>query len=345
MTDLVQPHDKLFKALMSNPETAGALLREHLPQEIVALLACDHPELVKGSFISPELRPYFSDMIFKAKTLSLKDLYFYLLVEHKSFHDRKVAWQLDRGRHRFMEQKEKENPDWLTLPAIIPFVLYHGAQEWTIPTDFLSLVDCDEALRPWLTNFTYALVNIGTIPDDQLSTHARLKAGLLALKYGTRDAQSQMEALDSITRALMEAPELLIPVMIYLLTTFDSLDQNSVQDIVVQVSPQEAPMMQSIYARELIAQYKDTWIQEGLLAGILEGKQEGMLIGKQEGKQEGMLEGMLEGKAEMLLQLLQERFGVIPKSIQEQVTNAGLDDLKAWTSRLFKAESLPAIFQ
>ncbi|NGZ07212.1 MAG: Rpn family recombination-promoting nuclease/putative transposase, partial [Magnetococcales bacterium] len=45
MTDLAQPHDRLFKALVSHPETAGALLREYLPKEIVELLAPDDPEL------------------------------------------------------------------------------------------------------------------------------------------------------------------------------------------------------------------------------------------------------------------------------------------------------------
>ncbi|MBF0626192.1 MAG: Rpn family recombination-promoting nuclease/putative transposase [Magnetococcales bacterium] len=49
MLDLAQPHDRLFKALLSHPETAGALLREHLPPAIVALLANEPPEPVEGT--------------------------------------------------------------------------------------------------------------------------------------------------------------------------------------------------------------------------------------------------------------------------------------------------------
>ncbi|MBF0141564.1 MAG: Rpn family recombination-promoting nuclease/putative transposase [Magnetococcales bacterium] len=50
MSDLTQPHDRLFKALMSHPETAGALLSEYLPEEISALLAPLPPQFVEGSF-------------------------------------------------------------------------------------------------------------------------------------------------------------------------------------------------------------------------------------------------------------------------------------------------------
>ncbi|MBF0615054.1 MAG: Rpn family recombination-promoting nuclease/putative transposase, partial [Magnetococcales bacterium] len=84
MTDLSQPHDRLFKALVSHPETAGALLREYLPKEIVELLAPDDPELMPGSFVSQELQPYYSDRLFRAKTTSGKALCFYTLMEHKS---------------------------------------------------------------------------------------------------------------------------------------------------------------------------------------------------------------------------------------------------------------------
>ncbi|MBF0439535.1 MAG: Rpn family recombination-promoting nuclease/putative transposase, partial [Magnetococcales bacterium] len=70
---------------MSNPETAGALLREYLPKEIVALLSPEYPELIPGSFVSQELRPYYSDRLFRTKTLSGKSLFFYTLMEHKSY--------------------------------------------------------------------------------------------------------------------------------------------------------------------------------------------------------------------------------------------------------------------
>ena len=49
------PHDALFRALVSSPDRAGALLTEYLPQEIAELLDPDTtPEAVEGSFVDAD---------------------------------------------------------------------------------------------------------------------------------------------------------------------------------------------------------------------------------------------------------------------------------------------------
>ncbi len=301
---------------MSNLETAGALLREYLPKEIVALLAPGNPEPVPDTFVSQELQPYYSDKLFRSKTLSGKDLFFYTLMEHKSYPDRKVGWQLFLGCSRFMEQYEQENPKWTLLPAIVPFVLYHGTQTWTIPKNFSELLDADDALRPWLVNFPFIVSDIGPIPDEQLARNACLKAGLTALKYGTRDPREQMAAMETIISALMEAPELLLPIMIYLFTTFQHMDQDVVQGIVVRVRPQEAIKMMSIFAREIVEQHKHTWLQDG----------------------------RQEGEAKILTRLLQRRFGSIPAWASEKITKATSQSLEEWSLRVLDAQSLEEVF-
>ncbi|GAB0057898.1 Recombination-promoting nuclease RpnE [Candidatus Magnetaquicoccaceae bacterium FCR-1] len=332
MSDLFQPHDRLFKALVSNPETAGALLREYLPQEIVALLAPGDPELEPGSFVSQELQPYYSDRLFRSTTLSGRNLFFYTLMEHKSYPDRKVAWQLFLGCSRFWEQQNQKNPEWTLLPAIVPFVLYHGAQEWKIPKEFHALIDADDALRPWLVNFPFTVTDLGPIPDSQLARNARLKACLLALKYGTRSPEEQMTALESIAAALMEAPELLIPIMLYLFTTFPHLDQSVVQDVVVRVCPQENVEMMSIFAREIIEQHKHTWLQDG----EQRGRQEGFLDGEKKGRQ--------EEAASMLLKLMRRKFGQTPDWVTEKVRSADLELLGVWSENVLFANSVDEVF-
>ncbi|MBF0178999.1 MAG: Rpn family recombination-promoting nuclease/putative transposase [Magnetococcales bacterium] len=325
MIELAQPHDRLFKALMSDLGTAGALLREFLPKEIVTLLAPDDPEPVPGSFVSQELLPFYSDKLFRAKTLSGESIFVYTLMEHKSHPDRKVGWQLFRGYSRFMEQHEREHPDWTLLPAMISIVIYHGATEWQIPTEFSALLDADDALRPWLIQFRFILVDLGPIPDEQLARHVRLRAGLLALKYGTRDPVEQMVAMETITSALMAAPELLVPIMRYLLTTFHKLDESVARDIVVRVHPRETMPMLSIFARNIIEQHKDAWIREGELQGRQAGE--------------------LEGEARILIRQLQRRFGTIPGWARLRITEEGdPQTLEEWSLRVLDARSLDEVF-
>ena len=56
MADVMQPHDKLFKGLLDQPGTAGALIRERLPEDIRALLTDDPPELEPGEYVDEALR-------------------------------------------------------------------------------------------------------------------------------------------------------------------------------------------------------------------------------------------------------------------------------------------------
>ena len=61
--------------------------------------------------------------------------------------------------------------------------------------------------------------------------------------------------------------------------------------------------------------------------------------------QKAQTEGKAEGKAEILLELLQERFGLVPETIHKQVISAKLEDINAWARKIFKADSLQAVFQ
>ncbi|MBF0605233.1 MAG: Rpn family recombination-promoting nuclease/putative transposase [Nitrospirae bacterium] len=328
MTDIAQPHDRLFKALMSHPETAGALLQEYLPPEVARLLAPEPPQLVEGSFVEENLRPYYSDRLFQTKTISGKPACFYVLIEHKSFEDEKVGWQIFRGISAFLEQKTRENEKWQQLPAVLALLVYNGAHEWRTPNEFLALVDADEALHPWLLNFRFPVVDLGPIPDRELSSHARLRAGLMALKYGTRDPESQMAVLDQIADALVEAPQLLLPVLLYLLTTFHYLNEERVRQVVRRIKPEEEYEMMSQFVQEVVSKAKPEWAQ------IV--RQEGIQIGEQKGEQ--------KGEAKMLTRQLQRRFGIVPEWANEKITKADLSSLEEWSLRFVDAQSLEDVF-
>ena len=70
MGEIAHPHDRFIKALLSDPEKAGTLLREWLPKEIAGLLSSEPPELVSGTFVDKELREYLTDRLYQVKTIS-----------------------------------------------------------------------------------------------------------------------------------------------------------------------------------------------------------------------------------------------------------------------------------
>src|SRR4051794_16335102 len=79
---------------MDEPGVAAALLREHLPAEVAALLAPDAPELLDAHFVAAHLRHSQADRLYKARALGDGEVYIYVLLEHKSAPDPEVGVQL-----------------------------------------------------------------------------------------------------------------------------------------------------------------------------------------------------------------------------------------------------------
>ncbi|MBF0629090.1 MAG: Rpn family recombination-promoting nuclease/putative transposase [Magnetococcales bacterium] len=320
--EIAQPHDRLFKVLLSEPESAYQFFRERLPEEIVMRLAPELPEWVEGSFVPDALSLFLSDRLFRLRMAQGAPAFIHLLTEHKSFPDRKVGWQVTRGIVACMEQALREQGTaWETLPAVISMVVYHGNTPWSHPNDLISLIDADRALHPWLLNVHYVLVDLSNTADRLLSSNARLKAGFLALKYGTRAPHEQMAALDQIADALRAAPELLVPVLLYLMTTFPLLQQERLHAIVMQVKPEEETNMMSIFARELIAK----------------GREEGEILGR--------IEGERKNAVSMLLRQMQRKFGPLSVQAQKQVEEADLAILETWADRILDACTLDELLE
>ena len=61
-TELSNPHDRFFKEVWSRKAIGRDFLRRYLPKDVVAMLDLKALELVKGSFVDPQLREYHSDL-------------------------------------------------------------------------------------------------------------------------------------------------------------------------------------------------------------------------------------------------------------------------------------------
>jgi len=65
MTLVSNPHDKLFKQIWSDRETAADFLANYLPQDISGLMDLKTLEICKDSFVDEHLKEYFSDLLYK----------------------------------------------------------------------------------------------------------------------------------------------------------------------------------------------------------------------------------------------------------------------------------------
>jgi hypothetical protein len=60
---------------------------------------------------------------------------------------------------------------------------------------------------------------------------------------------------------------------------------------------------------------------------------------------EGKAEGLVKGEAKLLTRLLEKRFGSMPGSIQQRISEADAASIEAWSDRMLDAPDLNSIFE
>ena len=332
-TGLSKPHDKFFKAVLAEPKAVSALFRERLPSALAAQLADRPPRLVEGSFISPMLRELYSDRLYKLALKGGGRLFVYCLVEHKSTAEPRVALQLLRYLVEVWEQLARQTTG--TLPQVVPMLVYHGEKPWTVGPYFQALVD--QGARPGVRplDFEMVVVDLGAIEDDALSANPRLRAGLMGLKYATREL-SQSRGLGAFLEALTAAPSLISQALSSIIVAYRQVDRALLLEKVRRVMPE--------YEEELLSKAAREWLAEGRAQGRQEGQAQGRQEGRSQGRKEGHAEGRQEGRVEARVQILERRFGPLPATARERVTAGSSTDLDGWLDRALDATSLDEFF-
>ena len=147
MVEPTQPHDKLFKGLLDQPGTAGALVRERLPPAVVALLTDDPPELEPGEYVDEALRGSQSDRLYRARLKRGGEILLYILIDHKSTPDPGILLQLLGYLLRIWLRWAGGKAEALrSLPPILPLVVYHGSSEWKVPLSLRDAIAAPDAI-------------------------------------------------------------------------------------------------------------------------------------------------------------------------------------------------------
>jgi hypothetical protein len=186
-------------------------------------------------------------------------------------------------------------------------VIYNGDDEWTIPLSFAEATEADPAFQPYMINFQYSLVDLGRIPDANLSQERILRVGLLILKHGPLDQATRKKLLMIAREALNLGYDDLVTLIYYLLGDTDSPKAGVVRAVLNELLPKEVDRMISLAAKQ--------W----------------------------KTEGKAEGKAEMLLRLFRRRFSLFPE-VEARILVADSAMLDDWADRFVDAKVLSDIF-
>ncbi|RLB55351.1 MAG: hypothetical protein DRJ42_06460 [Deltaproteobacteria bacterium] len=326
-------HDKLFKRVFRVPRHAAGLIRTMLPAALVARMDLSRLELVRASFVDPELRERHGDLVFRVP-IDGKMAFIYFLVEHQSEPDALMAFRLLTYIQRLWAAILRDEPTRKTLPLVVPIVVHHGRGGWTKARTLHELVDgLDEMpeLRAFVPNFEMIIDDLIRV-DDRALLARPLEAFPKVALWVLRDART-IDALFEGLRAWHDEIQTLVAssrdledfesVMRYILRVSKDVSFETIRDKFIEVIPEVEAAMASP-AEQLIQK------------GRQEGVQQGLKKGRQEGRQ--------EANRTMLARQLQLRFGALGPEAEARIAQGSSVELEGWLERVITADTLDAVF-
>jgi predicted transposase/invertase (TIGR01784 family) len=306
MSDQQQLHDAFCRDFFSHPEVYRSLFTNHLPPEISELLDLSDVEMVKSSYFDSTLQSSHLDLLYRVKLKSGGYGYIFILLEHKSYQDKMVAFQILCYKNRIWEQELKDGAK--KLSPIFPIVLYHGLQKWTVKKNFNALIDFGENvhLKKYEPDFEYYLFDVTKYNEEGADDDPALIIGLAAMKYIFRSEAG--EKLRDYLKHLKQMPKGKA------LAFADTLMHYIFGAAATRVTIEDA--------------------KEGLQKGFSEkggGKKMESILEqlRREGMEKGLIQGRSEGFAELTLCLLQKKFGKIGKRTQSQIRKLSTEKLES----------------
>lgn len=177
-------HDGFLKFAYSNPENTRALLQlsETTDKNLADMLAeVDLETLVEVPEAYNEVGEYGeADLAFKVKGIGGEDVFFGILLEHKSSPTNNIFSQIYRYTYQVMVNKDDKEFAWMPTKAII---IYNGTMEWDPLANFRKKQRA--RFQGKLLPFECAFVNLAKINDKDCleSDNVEASVGVLTLKY------------------------------------------------------------------------------------------------------------------------------------------------------------------
>jgi predicted transposase YdaD len=318
MTRPGNPHDCFFRESFGRSEIARDFLRHHLPVGLLDDIDLATLAIGKDSFVSPELREAYSDLVYSVRCRD-GELRVYLLFEHKSTPDAWIHLQLLRYIVAAADEFRRQHPGARHLPPVYPLVLYHGRARWRVPASFHErIAPLPAVLAPYVPQFRYALHDISARSHAEIKGEVLTRLVQLALRHiysaEPREALAPLIGLIAQVSARSTGLEILEALLRYYVKATGRLDEGDIRAL-LHALPEGEELMQTF-----IDNYFD------------------------QGKQQGMQQGMQQGEAAVLLRLIELKFGPPAAAVRRRIEQADAATLLRWSERILTADRLDAIF-
>jgi predicted transposase/invertase (TIGR01784 family) len=172
------PHDAFVRSFLDKPRIAKDFLQTYLPKQIVEKLDFNSLKVEPGVFIEDSMKKYRTDLLYSIDLNGIS-ANIYIVIEHKSYVDKNVAFQIFGYMSKIWE-RNKQNKE--KKKRIIPLLFYYSEKDWNFKTNFFDHVEKEpKEVDCFVPNFEIAFFNLNKL--EKIIGKAELQLLLMILKY------------------------------------------------------------------------------------------------------------------------------------------------------------------
>jgi len=304
MSKIANPHDRYFKASMSDLRVAKSFLHAHLPDKILKRIDLSSLKLAPSHHVDPRLSETMTDMLYRVSFEEGEEGYIALLVEHQSTAERLMPFRVLSYIINIMRDHLKEHPK-ADLPLVVPLVFYSGKAAYPYTQDIFELFGALEPLARDIFLKPFQLIDLCRIPDAELRKHTWASVMELVEKHiWAKNLLPFLKVLTPFLRKLeKEGGDDYLYATLHYICHAGEMDNSEefVKIINNEVSPTLGDKMMS-----LAKQWHDNGRADGRAAGRMEGRMEGRVEGRVEGETIGLQKGEKAEKQAIAQRMLKE---------------------------------------
>ena len=297
-------------------------------REVMGIIDIETLEPQKDSYIDEELKEGFSDLLFRAN-INNREGYLYLLLEHRSYPSRDVAFQLLKYTVRVWDAKIGETGQ---LPIIIPLVVYHGREGWNIKPSLGEMIlgydELPQDIRALVPNYQYLLFDLSRFTDEEIKGTVITRITVMIMR------DIQRKGIGAIGEIILEAVALLQELedketgleyfeilMRYVFSTRPDLTKDDLYELVKKI--------ETTYPEgsEKVMTLAQAFIEEGMERGI----------------EVGLEKGETKALARTVIKFLVRRFDSVPEDLKQGISKLDAPTLDVILDRVLDFENLEEV--
>lgn len=276
----LSPHDRFFKAMMSQPEVIQEFFHTHLPADLKQQLDFSSLHLQKESFLDDALRLSAVDLLYKA-TLKGEPGFFYILIEHASTPQRLLPFRLLKYMIAIMEHYLKTHKEQ-RLPVVYPLVLYSGEKPYSYSLNLFDLFGPHKELAQRSLLGSYQLVDLTQLSDEELRPYQWFGAtALLGKHIHDEDILPFLQHFMDVLRNLEKRDKswYIFTMISYMVEAGQVSSKDAFKETIRRLETVDEEDLMTI-----LDMFKPDIYNHGHAKGLEEGRQKG----REEGKRESM---------------------------------------------------------